>query len=612
MPFFGVPIRNGVPIGLGSVAGFGISPFDPSYLFSAGEQGAWYDPSDLSTMFNDAAGTQPITSFTTNQPVGLLLDKSKGLVLGPELVTNGDPFVAGSWTLDGSAAVVGGKLVLTNTLTSTNAAYQTTPSVSVGNYYEITVVVSSISASDGFVTGGLSVGFSFSVFTSIGPRIVAPGTYTYRLLCQDAYINFRTRGGGGVTTSAIVDSISVKRVAGNHATASGSARPVLSKRYNLLERTEDLSNAYWSTTGVASRTLNVVGPNGTNQLTTITENTSNSTHHVFRNSVTTAPLNTPITISIILKAGTRKYLLFGFDNGASGVSIVIDTVTWGHINTTSVGNVLSSASVVNLGGGLYRATITGFITAGSTTINYVLYGNSTSNTVSVTYTGNGSTIIAGLADLRRTIDANAFQPAYQRVVTATDYDGDGFLPYLEYSGTQAMSTGSIDFTATDKMTVWTGVTKLSDAADAILTELSATVSTNNGSFAVLAPYSSTANRLGFALRGDTARTNQITGSSPYAAPVTLVSSISYDIAETSSATEILPRVNGVVPSTSTAGAAESGAGNFGNYPLYIGARNLTSVFLNGRMYSLIVRGAQSSAAQISATESWINQRTGAY
>jgi hypothetical protein len=35
---------------------------------------AWYDPSDLSTLFQDAAGTTPVTA--SGQPVGLMLDKS--------------------------------------------------------------------------------------------------------------------------------------------------------------------------------------------------------------------------------------------------------------------------------------------------------------------------------------------------------------------------------------------------------------------------------------------------------------------------------------------------------------------------------------------------------
>jgi hypothetical protein len=45
-------------------------------LFASSEQGAWYDPSDLSTMFQDSSGTAPVTA--DGQPVGLILDKSKG------------------------------------------------------------------------------------------------------------------------------------------------------------------------------------------------------------------------------------------------------------------------------------------------------------------------------------------------------------------------------------------------------------------------------------------------------------------------------------------------------------------------------------------------------
>ena len=48
--------------------------FSPSTLFASGEQGAWYDPSDMSTLFQDSAGTTPVTA--SGQPVGLMLDKS--------------------------------------------------------------------------------------------------------------------------------------------------------------------------------------------------------------------------------------------------------------------------------------------------------------------------------------------------------------------------------------------------------------------------------------------------------------------------------------------------------------------------------------------------------
>jgi len=55
-------------------AGGAQPPFSPLNLFKQGEEGAWYDPSDLTTMFQDSTGTTPVTA--DGQPVGLILDKS--------------------------------------------------------------------------------------------------------------------------------------------------------------------------------------------------------------------------------------------------------------------------------------------------------------------------------------------------------------------------------------------------------------------------------------------------------------------------------------------------------------------------------------------------------
>ena len=55
------------------MSGYQVWPFHPSILFSSGEQGVWYDPSDLTTMFQDTAGTIPAAY---GQPVGLIRDKS--------------------------------------------------------------------------------------------------------------------------------------------------------------------------------------------------------------------------------------------------------------------------------------------------------------------------------------------------------------------------------------------------------------------------------------------------------------------------------------------------------------------------------------------------------
>lgn len=49
-------------------------PYDLLTLFAGGKQGAWYDPSDLSTLFQNAAGTIPVTA--DGDPIGCMKDKS--------------------------------------------------------------------------------------------------------------------------------------------------------------------------------------------------------------------------------------------------------------------------------------------------------------------------------------------------------------------------------------------------------------------------------------------------------------------------------------------------------------------------------------------------------
>jgi len=48
--------------------------FDPASLFAGGTEGAWYDPSDIDTLFQDSAGATPVTAAP--DPIGYFGDKS--------------------------------------------------------------------------------------------------------------------------------------------------------------------------------------------------------------------------------------------------------------------------------------------------------------------------------------------------------------------------------------------------------------------------------------------------------------------------------------------------------------------------------------------------------
>lgn len=177
--------------------------------------------------------------------------------------------------------------------------------------------------------------------------------------------------------------------------------------------------------------------------------------------------------------------------------------------------------------------------------------------------------------------------------------------YLLFDGIDdALQTASIDFTGTDKVTVWAGVRKLSDLAAGVLLELSATTVLNKQSFDIRAPSAiSTANYF-FRSVGSSVTASDVIATG-YAAPITnlltMIGEISTDVA--------IIRVNGAQVASS---ATDQGTGNYGNYPLYVGSRGGTTLPFNGRLYSLIVRGAQSTATQITNTETYVNSKTGAY
>jgi hypothetical protein len=208
--------------------------FSPGYLFSSGAPGAWYDPSDFSTLFQDSAGTTPVTAV--EQPVGLILDKSQGATPGPELVTNGDfsqgitgwsagPTTPSGWTFAGGVC------------SGVNAAggYQ-----NVGQVTSEKTYVAEFTISD-FSNGALSLinsasGAFGTVFTGNG---VKRQIFTAAATGTIGFIRRTTNFTGSI------DNFSVKELAGNQAfQATGSSRPVLKidgngKYYLLFDGVDD-------------------------------------------------------------------------------------------------------------------------------------------------------------------------------------------------------------------------------------------------------------------------------------------------------------------------------------------------------------------------------------
>jgi hypothetical protein len=544
--------------------------FNPRSLFASGEQGAWYDPSDMSTLFQDAAGTTPVTAV--EQPVGLMLDKSKGLVLGPELVVNGefDSGVTG-WVGAGVTVSAYAGTLRVVSLGVGSGFYGAGFSVVSGTTYQITFTIKGDVAYAGLQFGlrrTSSLGSFIS--TTFTPSVTASYTqFTAHIVASSTVADaaFFCRFAG--TEAVNLDNISVRELPGNHATQSTAAsRPVLSARYNLLEKTQQFDDAYWTKTG------------------TITPNTG-----IAPDETTTADK---------LAAGTLNFIT----RSTSGLTAGLAYKAGVWIKSAVAGKSASLRISLSVGQAVPQQSL-----AINTTDDWVFYSINNTPTSSLMYfqigewSANGwgpsKDILVWGADLRVANDGVNLPP-YQRVNTATYYDTVGFPLYLRADGVDdGMVTNSIDFTGTDKMTVVAGVRKLSDAARGVFAELG-NGSVNTNQWVLNAPTAALGD-FGWSSAG-TAAANAV---SAVAAPATRVATGIGDISGDSS----ILRLNGAQAASS---AADQGTGNYGNHPLYLFRRGGTTLPFNGRCYGLIVRGAQSTDAQIAQAERWMNGRTRAY
>ena len=184
----------------------------PASLFANAEPGVWYDPSDITTLFQDNFGVTPVTAPA--QTVGLILDKSRGLALGPELVVNGSFATDTNWTKGTGWTISGGSA---NSIQPNNLQSLTQVRAFPAGTYRVQFTVSN------YVAGLLAARFSGGGSDS-SPSVSANGAYTFLVTTTGPRTQFDilTVGGSGATAS--VDDISVRLLPGNHATQATLAQ----------------------------------------------------------------------------------------------------------------------------------------------------------------------------------------------------------------------------------------------------------------------------------------------------------------------------------------------------------------------------------------------------
>jgi hypothetical protein len=573
-----------------------IAALDPTTLFGVSDTGWVYDLSDMSTLFQNAAGTTPVTAV--GQPVGLELDKSKGAGysggvftgLASEQVINGDfQTDVSEWSQNslGTLTWVAGRARIVST--GTTSAYQAF-SVIAGKTYVVSgsLEVTQHPGSNENATVSIRSGTGASTTELLRVATVSGGTGTasatvlyVAATTATVYIHLRLFG----ALTAEFDNISVRELPGNHRTQSTAlnrptyARHPLGGIRNLLTRTEGFENATWVKTNVTVTANAGVSPDGATTADLMTATGTNA--NLFR-SIGFSGVQ--YTFSVYAKRGNSDWIAIS----NSGFFVYFD-IQNGALGT--VGN--GSASIQSIGDGWYRCIWT----------PSDLTQNTSWRIRCAVANGNTSTTTETALIWGAQLETGSTATPYQRVGSTFDVTEAGVedLYYLSYDGiNDSLATASFAW-GTDKATVVAGVRKLSDAATGILVESSDDSGSQNGSFRLSAPQSSV-EFYRFRSRG-TLPADAGTTSSIYGAPTTNVLT---GIGNISGDTSTL-RIDGIQVAQTT---TDQGTGNFLTYPVYFGARAGASLFFNGREYSNVGINRLLTTDELAALESWTAGKNG--
>ena len=175
--------------------------------------------------------------------------------------------------------------------------------------------------------------------------------------------------------------------------------------------------------------------------------------------------------------------------------------------------------------------------------------------------------------------------------------------YLAHTGVNTwMQTNNINMTGTDKVSIFAGLQKLISTTG-IFAEFSADSNSNDGPFYFVVGLDASGDGISSLSRGTAEASYSHIAFSASGNNVKSVIAVTHNTAGDLSTI----RRNGVA---GTSGTGDKGAGNFGNYPLYLFRRAGTSLQSDADFYGLIIRGAMSDATQISNAERWLAAKTG--
>ena len=500
------------------------------------------------TMFQDATWVTPVT--WAEQPVWLILDKSKNLVLWSELIPQ--PIDLNTWDI---TWWVSWRTINTVTTTSggwvliyVNPLLWKTAKITISGNTTSAFFIRSSWSTDGQV---LVPVWDFNI-DIINPVIFSSATRLYLNLSW--------------AWTLTINSLSVKEVQSNSAyQTTATSRPILKARYNFFEKTEDFSDSYW-----AKSSITVDHNYTTSPIWTLAADRLNFTNSNQSSVSRTIALTGSLTMSIWAKTDswTKTFSLFYY-NATQWVvrsSQFTATTEW------------------------QRFTFTWTPTQNSTWY------------VSNSLLADVGSICVWWAEIKQTAET---QLPYQRVNHSTDYDAVWFPFYLSTDWIDDwMQSNAINFSSTNKLTLVTWLRVNSTSWTQIPFEFSVNYSSNLWSFE-LSLNEVVAWTFAFATKRTAATHYRYWSAAQWIRTTVFAWDIDWSIAP--AATSITYRENWTNPAVTASWNETLSA--FGNYPLFLFRRWWTSLPFNGRFYWLVIVGKKLNSSDFAKLERYINNKT---
>lgn len=323
--------------------------FNPlTYFLYSGIDGAWFDPEDMSTMFQDAAGTTPVTAL--EQPVGKWLDKSGNGNHATQPITASRPTLSARYN-----QLLNSATLLTQSVTTVAAQY----TLSFTGAGSVTL--------SGTATGTLAgTGANNRVSLSFTPTagtltLTVTGSVTLAMLAFGALTTYQA-----ITTATNYDSIGWNRYArfdgiddylnlpymGLYANGSASVVTAIANTVTTVGYVVAEGNSADSDTryGLQRQESNLVGSRLVADSGTIlanvsaTDNTSNGIPHVISNIDTGSTIKTASNSSVFEVHYSRTGSV---TTNSTTIGVLLSTTNIAFFNGNITGGLIITKSALS-------------------------------------------------------------------------------------------------------------------------------------------------------------------------------------------------------------------------------------------------------------------------